>query len=101
MHFRQLGRLASIGAISLCPLTTALAASDASNLESDFETQLALQIVNDYRQLRSSCNDQKDQERKMCYYRLRIGLWDYKEAKKTLEYNGIRTNTSTQVAHSL
>ncbi len=101
MHVHQLARLFTIGALSLCSLTTALAASDASDSKPDFETQLALQIVNDYRQLRSSCNDQKEHERKMCYYRLRIGLWDYKEAKKTLADKGIRTNTSTQVAHSL
>ena len=64
----------------------------------DFETQLAVQIVNDYRQLRMSCNDQKDQARRMCYYRLRIGMWDYKEARKTLDEKGLRIVGGTQVA---
>ena len=74
----------SIIALSLSlPLPNTASASASAN-ESDFETELALQIVNDYRQLRTSCNDQQGDARKMCYYRLRIGTWDYKEARKTL-----------------
>ena len=92
-------RLSSI-ALSVIALSLSLPdTASASANESDFETELALQIVNDYRQLRTSCNDQQGDARKMCYYRLRIGTWDYKEARKTLANKGIRvTADGTQVA---
>lgn len=79
-------------------LLMVLLTAQAKANDVDFETQLAVQIVNDYRQLRMSCNDQKDQARRMCYYRLRIGMWDYKEARKTLDEKGLRIVGGTQVA---
>ncbi|GAB3107152.1 hypothetical protein G8770_07090 [Aestuariicella hydrocarbonica] len=66
----------------------------------DAETSLAIEIVNHYRELRSSCNDQKGDSRKMCYYRLRIGLWDYKQARETLTSKGIHLQTQAQVAEA-
>jgi len=79
-------------------LYTPFYAQQAAANDIDFDTQLAVQVVNDYRQLRMSCNDQKDQARRMCYYRLRIGIWDYKEARKILGDKGLRIVDGTQVA---
>lgn len=64
----------------------------------DAGTKLSIDIVNQFRQLRTSCNDQKGEARKMCYYRLRIGLWDYKEARVYLATKGIRVTEGAQVA---
>lgn len=66
----------------------------------DAEAALAIEIVNHYRELRSSCNDQQGDSRKMCYYRLRVGLWDYKQARETLTSKGIHLQTQTQVAEA-
>lgn len=89
-----------LSSIALSVLALSISLPDQARAsEPDFETELALQIVNDYRQLRTSCNDQQGDARKMCYYRLRIGTWDYKEARKTLVSKGIRvTADGTQVA---
>ncbi|WP_439135143.1 hypothetical protein [Pseudomaricurvus sp.] len=56
---------------------------------SDEMIQLSTQIVRDYRELRTSCSEKEGESRKMCYYRLRIGLWDYKQARETLSKEGI------------
>ncbi len=101
MQLRQLAGPTFLCALFFCTSILAFHTEANAASKADFETQLAVQIVNEYRQLRSSCNDQKEHSRKMCYYRLRIGLWDYKEAKKTLAQKGIKTSNSTQVAHSL
>lgn len=86
-----------VSALFLLPLSLP---SQASGAEQDAESTLAIDIVNNYRQLRTSCNDQTGNARSMCYYRLRIGLWDYKEARKTLALKGIRIDSQTQVAKS-
>lgn len=90
---------------SLKPFILLLLFSAASSLscaqsvaEVDAGTALSIDIVNQFRQLRTSCNDQKDDARKMCYYRLRIGLWDYKEARAYLAAKGIRVTEGAQVA---
>ncbi len=66
--------------------------------EQQAQVNLALEIVNSYRQLRSSCADVEEHARQMCYYRLKVGLWDYKEARKTLSRFGIRVHSGNQVA---
>lgn len=84
--------------LSLLLITIAAAPSEQALAEQDPTTMLSVEIVNQYRQLRTSCNDQKGDARKMCYYRLRIGLWDYKEARKYLASKGIRITEGAQVA---
>ncbi len=64
------------------------------------EIDLALMIVNDYRQLRSSCIDSEESARQMCYYRLKVGQWDYHEARTTLTRAGIRSRAQELVAQA-
>ncbi len=72
---------------------------DEATAESvDAEAALAVEIVNRYRQLRSSCADQQNEARAMCYYRLRIGIWDYKQALDTLRHKDIRVQSQRQLA---
>lgn len=62
------------------------------------EAKLAVEIVNRFRQLRSSCHDQQNEAKEMCYYRLRIGIWDYQQAMDTLRDKGIRVQDQRQLA---
>ncbi len=83
---------------ALLAATIASLSSTHTSAQQDADTLLAVEIVNQYRQLRTSCNDQTGDARKMCYYRLRIGLWDYKEARKQLALKGIRVSDGAQFA---
>ncbi len=64
------------------------------------EVEMALTIVNDYRTLRNSCSDLEGQARMDCFYRLRIGLWDYKAAREILAAHDIRVESGEMVAQS-
>lgn len=85
--------------ILLTGLLTAVQAHADEDI-SDELVDLSVQIVRDYRELRLSCSDKEDEAMRMCYYRLRIGLWDYKQARETLQKKGIHleAESSAQVA---
>lgn len=83
----------------LMSLLTAVQAR-ADDQISDEMVVLSQQIVRDYRELRTSCSEKEGEAMKMCYFRLRIGLWDYKQARDTLRKKGIHlaADTDEQVA---
>jgi hypothetical protein len=81
--------------LTTCPATSLAAQTKPSQAE----IELAISIVNEYRKLRSSCNDIPVEQRKMCYYRLRIGLWDYRQARETLKKNNIKSSSAQQLAN--
>jgi len=56
----------------------------ATSAEGRAEVKLALGIVHKYRELRADCRALPDEQKAMCFYRLKIGNWDYKEAKLIL-----------------
>ena len=87
--------------LAILASTTAVADSPGQTpAEIDPDVQMALTIVNDYRTLRSSCTDLDGQSRMDCFYRLRIGLWDYKAAREILAAHGVRVESSEMVAQS-
>lgn len=78
-------RLARLGLLLVLPLTATVCFAD----ETDPATvTMAKTIIADYHARRAECASAPDNEKSMCYYRLKIGQWDYKEAKRILaEYN--------------
>jgi len=56
----------------------------ATSVDGSAEVKLALGIVHKYRELRADCRALPDEQKAMCFYRLKIGSWDYKEAKLIL-----------------
>ncbi|MYM62238.1 hypothetical protein [Pseudomaricurvus sp. HS19] len=93
---------ALLGLLTALATVTAFAADTNSDKQNtvDPEVELALTIVNDYRTLRNSCSDLDGQARMDCFYRLRIGLWDYKAAREILTAHGIRVESGEMVAQS-
>ncbi len=87
-----------IAVVSTSVPAQAEASTYDQNSGASAEVALAVNIVNRYRQLRSSCVDQQDEARAMCYYRLRIGIWDYQQALATLRDMDIRVQDQRQLA---
>jgi hypothetical protein len=74
--------LLTAGAITAAPLASATEVGEPA------EVSMAKTIVDDYRSRRAECAAAAENARAMCYYRLKVGLWDYKEAKRILaEYS--------------
>lgn len=68
----------------LCSASVAQAEAPAVSAHDQAEVKLALGIVHKYRDLRASCRSLPDDQKGMCFYRLKIGNWDYREAKLIL-----------------
>jgi len=70
-------------AVMVSPVA-ALANSPSTSVADSAEVKLALGIVHKYRELRADCRSLPDEQKSMCFYRLKIGNWDYREAKLIL-----------------
>jgi len=69
--------------IVLSLLFAPLTYSSTTSLSQDNLNLLAMteQIIRDYRRLQAKCAEESNaHEKSMCYYRLRIKAWDYKES---------------------
>lgn len=76
--------------LSVLVATAAITAppAGAASVDEPAEVSMAKTIVDDYRKRRAECAAADASARTMCYYRLKVGLWDYKEAKRILaEYS--------------
>lgn len=81
-EYRLLGQVGFI--VLLCSASASHAEVSAVSVTEQAEVKLALGIVHKYRDLRASCRSLPDDQKSMCFYRLKIGNWDYKEAKLIL-----------------
>lgn len=74
------------------------AAAESMYMVDEGLKSMAESIIADYREQRSVCAQALDSERADCYYRLRIKLWDYQEARKILADLQVQRSATTLAA---